>query len=327
MINNAEQHQDDICVAALYRFVALPNYADLRHPMLKRMQELKISGTLLLAPEGINGTIAAPETAIDALIQWLANTPHTGDRLANLEVKKSWAKAMPFLRAKVKLKNEIVTMGVPGIDPQRSAGTYVDPKDWNELISDPDVLTIDTRNNYEIQIGQFENAVNPNTKNFREFPAYARSQLTTPAPSKVAMYCTGGIRCEKASSYLRELGFEEVYHLKGGILKYLEEIPPEDSLWRGECFVFDERVAVDHNLEQGSYTQCHACRMPLSAADRQSKYYAPGVACPHCHNATTPEQRARFQERHNQMSLARERGEAHLGDAAADVADDRRAAK
>ena len=303
-----------ICVTALYRFVALPDHAELHEPLLQRMQAGGIRGTLLLADEGINGTIAGTETAIDALLDWLTHDPQFGERLGALDVKKSWHDAMPFLRSKVKLKKEIVTMGVTGIDPNRTVGTYVQPADWNALISDPDVVTIDTRNDYEVRIGTFRNAVNPHTESFREFPDYVRTTLDPERHRKVAMFCTGGIRCEKSTAYLKELGFEEVYHLQGGILKYLEEVPQEESLWEGECFVFDERVAVDHDLQPGGYMQCHACRAPLSVADTEHEHYVPGESCPHCHTSTSKAQRARFAERQKQMQLARDRGEQHLGD-------------
>lgn len=302
------------CIAALYRFVALQDYAELRQPLLEKMQSLDIRGTLLLAAEGINGTIAGDENAINALLRWLTAHPQFGDRLAGIDIKKSWSDRVPFLRTKVKLKKEIVTMGVAGIDPNRTTGTYVAPEDWNALISDPDVITIDTRNDYEVRIGTFRNAVNPHTDSFREFPDYVKSRLDAQKHRKVAMFCTGGIRCEKSTAFLKELGFEEVYHLQGGILKYLEEIPPEDSLWEGECFVFDERVAVDHQLRPGHYTQCHACRAPLSETDLASSYYVTGESCPYCHADTNEEQRARFRERQKQIALARQRGEQHLGD-------------
>ncbi len=302
------------CIAALYRFVTMDDHADLRAPLLQQMETLGIRGTLLLADEGINGTIAGSAAAIDSLLDWLAGHPQFGSRLAGMDVKKSWSDKIPFLRTKVKLKKEIVTMGVTGIDPNRSVGTYVKPQDWNQLISDPEVVTIDTRNDYEVRIGTFRNALNPNTESFREFPAYVEQQLDTGKHRKIAMFCTGGIRCEKSTAYLKELGFAEVYHLQGGILKYLEEIPPEESLWEGECFVFDERVAVDHALQPGHYTQCHACRAPLSEADLASRYYVAGVSCPYCHADTSTAQRERFRERQKQMALARQRGEQHLGD-------------
>jgi len=303
-------------VAALYRFVALDDFESLQAPLLSKLQALDICGTLLLAAEGINGTVAGDENNIDELIHWLEHDDCWHDRLHGIEVKKSTAEEKPFARTKVKLKQEIVTMGVAGIDPNQSVGTYVEPGDWNALISDPEVITVDTRNDYEVNIGQFKGAMNPHTETFREFPGYAQRELDPQKHKKVAMYCTGGIRCEKSTAYMKSLGFEEVYHLKGGILKYLEEVPKEESLWEGECFVFDERVAVNHDLQPGKYTQCHACRMPLDEDELQSKHYIKGESCPHCWDKTTDEQRARFREREKQVQLAGERGEEHLGDAA-----------
>ena len=304
---------ENFTVAALYRFVELTDYEDLKAPLLQKLQELGISGTLLLAREGINGTVAGNNAAIDRLLSFMTTDPLWQGRLRNLEVKKSYTDEQPFARCKVKLKREIVTMGITDIDPNKSVGTYVKPADWNELISDPDVITVDTRNNYEIQIGTFKGALNPHTNTFREFPDYAQRELDPQKHKKVAMYCTGGIRCEKSTAYMKSMGFDEVYHLQGGILKYLEEVPQEESMWEGECFVFDERVAVDHDLNPGSYTQCHACRMPLSAAELQSEQYVAGESCPHCFAQKTEEQRARFREREKQTRLARQRGEEHIG--------------
>jgi UPF0176 protein len=234
---------------------------------------------------------------------------------------------MPFSRCKVKLKNEIVTMGVSNIDPNKSVGTYVEPQDWNELISDPDVLTVDTRNEYEVKIGSFKGAINPHTKTFREFPDYAQREIDPQKHKKVAMYCTGGIRCEKSTAYMKSLGFEEVYHLQGGILKYLEEVPSADSLWQGECFVFDERVAVNHDLEPGSYSQCHGCRMPLNVQDMQDERYIQGESCPYCFDKTTADQRSRFRERQKQIQLAKQRGEQHMGNNVDAIRDERQAMK
>ena len=314
-----------IVVAALYRFVRIDSPVALREPLLERMAEHGIKGTLLLAPEGINGTIAGTRIAIDALITWLKSDA----RFRNLSYKESFCDAMPFARAKVKLKTEIVTMGVTDIDPNRVVGTYVDPQDWNALIRDPDVVVIDTRNNYEVEIGTFNHAINPETTTFREFPAFVKKQLDPTKTPKVAMFCTGGIRCEKSTAYLKERGFNEVYHLRGGILKYLEEVPEENSEWRGECFVFDERVTVDHALRRGHYDQCHACRRPITDADKAHKHYVSGISCPHCHAQTTAAQRQRFEEREKQVRLAAERHEAHIGDgdAIAAVRDQRRARK
>jgi UPF0176 protein len=317
----------ETCVAALYRFVSMPDHTELREPLQQEMTAREIRGTVLLAAEGINGTVAGKESDIDELLRWLAAHPQFGDRLAGLDIKKSWTAKMPFLRTKVKLKKEIVTLGVEGIDPNRTAGTYVAPKDWNTLISDPDVITVDTRNDYEVRIGTFRDALNPNTKTFREFPNYVDNELDPGKHKKIAMFCTGGIRCEKSTAYLKELGFEDVYHLQGGILKYLEEVPKEESLWEGECFVFDERVAVDHDLNPGHYTQCHACRSPLSNEDLASQHYLPGESCPWCHDHTSGEQRARFHERQKQIQLARDRGEGHRGDHMEDIRQQRQAEK
>jgi UPF0176 protein len=300
-------------VAALYRFVELDDYVSLKEPLLGHMQSLQINGTLLLAREGINGTVAGSPTAIDSLLHFLRTDPIWRGRLADLEVKLSSTATPPFARCKVKLKKEIVTMGVADIDPGKSVGTYVRPQEWNALISDPDVITIDTRNDYEIKVGTFKGAVNPHTETFREFPGYAQRELDPQKHKKVAMFCTGGIRCEKSTAYMKSQGFAEVYHLQGGILKYLEEVPKDESLWEGECFVFDERVAVDHDLQPGRYTQCHACRMPLDATELQDERYVPGESCPHCFASTTAEQRARYREREKQVHLAEARGEEHIG--------------
>ena len=302
-----------IVVCALYKFVTLENYQALRQPIHDVMEKNHVRGTLLLANEGINGTIAGSRHAIDTVITWLKSDP----RLAELECKESITSVMPFNRTKVKLKKEIVTMGIEGIDPKQVVGTYVNAQDWNSLIDDPEVLVIDTRNDYEFQVGTFKNAINPNTQSFREFPQYVKENLDSDKHKKVAMFCTGGIRCEKSTAFLKQQGFDEVYHLKGGILKYLEEMPIESTLWEGECFVFDERVTVNHHLEKGSYDQCNACRLPITEADKISDKYQQGVSCPHCFDKVTIEQRARFSEREKQMALAKKRGESHLGEDAA----------
>jgi UPF0176 protein len=308
-----------VVVAALYKFVPLPDFQELRGPLLDECRRHAVRGTLLLAQEGINGTISGSRDAIDAALAYLRSDP----RLADLEHKESLHEQVPFLRMKVKLKKEIVTMGVPQIDPRRRAGTYVDPADWNTLIADPDLTLIDTRNDYECAIGSFRGALDPEITNFREFPAWVAENLDPQKNRKVAMFCTGGIRCEKASSYLLEQGFEEVFHLRGGILKYLEDVPQQDSSWDGECFVFDERVAVNHQLKRGSYAQCFACRHPISEEDMRSPNYLKGVSCPHCADSKSDDQRARFAERQRQIELARERGEAHIGDPAYPVAAER----
>lgn len=305
-----------IVVCALYKFVTLDNFQDLKPPLLKFMLNREIRGTLLLAKEGINGTVAGSRDAIDALLDYLRQD----QRLAELSFKESYTDTPPFLRTRVKLKTEIVTMGVEGIDPQQVVGTYVKPAEWNKLISEPDVLLVDTRNDYEVQVGTFKNAVNPKTTSFRDFPDYVKSQLDPQKHKKVAMFCTGGIRCEKSTAYLKEQGFEEVYHLQGGILKYLEEVPQQESLWQGDCFVFDDRVTVNHQLEKGDYDQCHACRLPITEEDKHSPLYEKGVSCPHCFNQTTETQKARFAEREKQMQLARLRGEAHIGTETAETA-------
>ncbi|WP_410497763.1 rhodanese-related sulfurtransferase [Chitinibacter sp. S2-10] len=312
-----------IVVCALYKFVTLENFAELRQPLLNQMNGNGIRGTLLLALEGINGTVAGTQEGIDALLAWLDKQPG----LENIVVKFSYDDKMPFHRSKVKLKKEIVTMGVEGIDPRRVVGTYVKPKDWNALISDPDVVLVDTRNDYEVQIGTFKGAINPKTETFREFPDYVKKNLDPAKNKKVAMFCTGGIRCEKSTAYLKEQGFDEVYHLEGGILKYLEEVPEEQTMWEGECFVFDDRVAVNHKLEKGSFDQCHACRMPLTDEEKKSEQYILGACCPHCFGTHTPDQQQRFLERQKQVRLAQERGEAHIGSDAARAAELHRQAK
>ena len=297
------------CVTALYHFTRLADYEQLKAPLQNMCELLGIKGTLLLAYEGINGTIAGTDNAINQLLDFLKADP----RLAALEHKESRAENMPFYRMKTRLKREIVTMGVDGIDPNNVVGTYVEPKDWNALISDPDVVLIDTRNDYEVEIGTFKGALNPDTQTFREFPQWVednRDQLKKP---KVAMFCTGGIRCEKASSFMKLNGFDDVYHLKGGILKYLETQPQDESLWEGDCFVFDQRVAVKHGLEQSDYDQCYACRYPITDEEKTSPLYVQGVSCPRCHDKMSDAQRDRFAQRQKQIELAKTRGEVHLG--------------
>jgi UPF0176 protein len=312
-----------IVVCALYKFVELPDYQRLRQPLFDVMDNNQVRGTLLLAGEGINGTIAGSRFAVDTVVNWLKSDP----RLTEIDCKESFTDIPPFNRTKVKLKNEIVTMGIEGIDPKQVVGTYVAPKDWNSLISDPEVLLIDTRNDYEYQVGTFQNAINPNTESFREFPQYVKDHLDPAKHKKVAMFCTGGIRCEKSTAYLKEQGFEEVYHLKGGILKYLEEVPEQETLWQGECFVFDERVTVNLKLEKGGYDQCNACRMPITEADKASNTYEKGVSCPHCYDKKSPEQKLRFAQREKQMELAKQRGETHIGTDAAKALIAKREAK
>ena len=296
-------------VCALYKFVRLESFESIRQPLLDLMEKNEVRGTLLLALEGINGTIAGSQPGIDNVLGFL----RSDSRLAELSFKNSYLDNNPFQRTKVKLKKEIVTMGVEGIDPNHVVGTYVKPQDWNALISDPDVILVDTRNDYEVEIGTFKGALNPDTQTFREFPQYVKDNLDNTKHKKVAMYCTGGIRCEKSTAYLKEQGFDEVYHLEGGILKYLEEVPKEESLWEGECFVFDGRVAVNHDLKQGQYDQCFACRFPLTEQEMQSEHYVKGVSCHRCFDQVTDEQRARFAERERQIQLAEQRGENHIG--------------
>mgnify|MGYP001396206347 CR=1 FL=1 len=294
-------------VCALYKFVTLDDYESLREPLLNLMQEQGVKGTVLLAREGINGTVAGSRQGIDTLLAWLQADP----RLADIDHKESYCDEPPFYRTKVKLKREIVTLGVPGVDPNQRVGTYVEPSDWNALIDDPEVLLIDTRNAYEVAIGSFEGAVDPKTRSFREFPDYVKAHYDPAKHKKVAMFCTGGIRCEKASSFMLNEGFDEVYHLKGGILKYLEEVPEEQTRWRGDCFVFDNRVTVRHDLREGEYEQCHACRMPISAEDQRSEHYSPGISCPHCWDSLPEKTRAGARERQKQIELARARQEPH----------------
>jgi UPF0176 protein len=309
-------------IAALYKFVELPDFRELQ-PILQTLCDAQdIHGTLLLAEEGINGTVCGPRDGMAAFLDRIDAEP----RFAGLSLKFSAAPDQAFLRMKVRLKREIVTMGRPEIRPAQTTGTYVEPAEWNALIDDPDVMVIDTRNRYETAIGSFAGAVDPETDNFREFPAWAERLAAADGarPKKLAMFCTGGIRCEKASALMQDFGFDEVYHLKGGILRYLEEIPREDSRWQGECFVFDNRVAVDHDLNPGQHAMCHACRMPLAPEDLEHGDYAPGISCHHCHDAADDDKRQRLAERQRQIDLARERGTAHLGAAARRQRDGRR---
>ncbi|HEY7885709.1 MAG TPA: rhodanese-related sulfurtransferase [Cellvibrionaceae bacterium] len=300
---------NQIIVAALYKFVSLPDFEVLSEPLKDECLRLGLKGTLLLAEEGINGTVSGDRKGIDGLLAYLK----ADSRFVGLEHKESLYDEQPFYRMKVKLKKEIVSMGVEGIDPNHIVGTYVKPADWNALISDPEVLVVDTRNHYEYAIGTFARAIDPETETFREFPAYVKQHLDPAQHKKVAMFCTGGIRCEKATAFMKEQGFNEVYHLEGGILKYLEQVPAEQSLWQGECFVFDNRVAVDHELQKGSYDQCHGCRHPITEQDKQSPLYMQGVSCPRCHDKLTDLQKLRFAERQKQIGLARARNQVHLG--------------
>ena len=297
------------CVAALYHFAPLPDFKQLREPLQNMCDFLEIKGTILLAKEGINGTVSGSDKAIASLLAFLRSDP----RLTHLDHKESRANERPFYRMKVRLKNEIVTMGVDGVDPNETVGTYVDPKDWNALISDPNVVLIDTRNDYEVEIGTFEGALNPDTQTFREFPAWVEANKTALNKPKVAMFCTGGIRCEKASSYMKTMGYNDVYHLKGGILKYLETVEQSTSKWNGDCFVFDQRVAVKHGLAESDYDQCFACRYPITQAEKSHPNYLKGISCHRCYDTMTDAQRDRFAERQKQIALSKARGEDHLG--------------
>ncbi len=298
-------------VAALYQFAPFENLPALQAPLLALCTQQGIKGTILIASEGINGTIAGREEDIAAVIQHIRALPGC----AGIEVKFSHAETMPFLRMKVRIKKEIVTLGVAGIDPARDVGRYVEPDEWNALISDPNVIVIDTRNDYEVGIGSFKGAINPNTPTFRDFPRWFREfRATLPTNPKVAMFCTGGIRCEKSTAFLRAEGIEDVAHLKGGILKYLETVAEDQSLWEGECFVFDDRVSVRHGLKLGTLELCRGCRNPIDALVRASDLFIEGIQCPSCAAARTDEQRSRYAERQKQMDLAEKRGVGHLGD-------------
>lgn len=301
--------QPGFLVAALYRFHPLGAPGSLRQPLSAFCSARGIKGTLLIAPEGINGTVAGSDAAIAELVTHIESIPG----LASLEVKYGRVAEIPFHRMKVRLKKEIVTMGVPGIDPLASVGTYVPPSEWNALISDPDTVVVDTRNAYEVALGTFRGAVDPRTASFAAFPAWAEAHREELKGRKVAMFCTGGIRCEKATAFMRSIGIGDVYHLKGGILKYLESVPAEESLWQGECFVFDERVSVKHGLAEGEAVLCRACRAPLTRADTRSPHYVEGVSCPHCHEKRSEEDRRRYAERHRQVKLAARRGARHVG--------------
>ena len=301
-----------ITICALYKFTRLDDFEKIQKPLKKFMELLDVRGTLLLAREGINGTIAGEKTNIEKVLVYL----QSDKRLADIAYKYSYSVNPPFKRLKVKLKKEIVTLGISDIDPTHSSGTYVKPSDWNELINDPEVVLIDTRNNYEYEIGSFKGAINPNTETFREFPSYTKNNLEKYRNKKIAMFCTGGIRCEKSTAYLKSEGFENVYHLQGGILKYLEEVQEKDSLWEGECFVFDDRVAVKHKLELGKYDQCHACRFPITEEDKKHPYYEKGASCARCYGTKNSSQVNRYREREKQVQLSKARGESHIGDEA-----------
>ena len=297
-------------IAAFYHFTQIADPPALIDRLRQAGGAAGVSGTVLVAPEGINGTLAGKPEALRGFLAGVRADP----RFTALSWKESWAETPPFLRLKVRLKREIVSMGAPGVVTPEAVGEYVPPAEWNALISDPDVAVIDVRNDYEIALGQFDGAIDPNTESFRDFPAWAAANATMLRGKKaIAAYCTGGIRCEKATVLLRELGLPEVKHLEGGILGYLEHVPPEHSLWRGECFVFDDRVSVDHDLRPGAHELCHGCRRAISEADKQDPRYSPGVSCPNCAADLTPEKEARRAERARQSRLAAERGERHLG--------------
>jgi UPF0176 protein len=299
--------------AAFYKFVDLPDFAQRKTPLLALCEQHHVKGLILLAREGINSTIAGAPADVHAVLAYLRSDP----LLADLQHKESFTNKAPFYRMKVRLKKEIVTMGMPGISPTRMAGTYVKPTDWNALIADPDVVLVDTRNDYEVDIGTFQGAINPHIKTFSELPAWVdqSSELRTSGGKKpkVAMFCTGGIRCEKSTALMRAKGFEEVYHLEGGILKYLETVPPEQSQWQGECFVFDERVSVGHGLAVGQHMLCRACRQPLEEGATQSPLYEAGVSCPRCHATTSEAQKCSARERQRQWELAKARAQTHIG--------------
>ncbi len=301
----------DLLVAALYHFTKLTNLDEKQVALEQICKSNSILGTLLLADEGINGTIAGNKDGIKNVVNYISEW----SEISELELKYSFSSHQNFNRLKVRIKDEIVTMGKGDINVKEHSGTYVDPKDWNELIARDDVILIDARNEYEVAMGQFEGAIDPKTDTFRQFPSWADQLNQQPdSPKKVAMYCTGGIRCEKASSYMKTLGFDEVFHLKGGILKYLEVVPEEESLWEGECFVFDDRVSLVHGLEEGEYSLCYGCQDPVSPKDRESEFYEAGVSCPSCHNTLSEQKKINLREREKQFRLAQERGQYHLGD-------------
>lgn len=294
---------------AFYKFVDLPDFTELKAPLLAVCEGNHVQGTILLAREGINGAIAGLPHNIHAVLDFL----HEESRFTDLVPKESWSEKQPFYRMKVRLKKEIIKMGVSEIDPTQTVGKYVKPEDWNQLLADPDVVVIDVRNDYEVAIGTFKGAINPNTKSFSELPEWLQEQANLQKKPKVAMFCTGGIRCEKSTALLRYEGFEEVFHLQGGILSYLEQVPEEESQWQGDCFVFDERVAVGHGLKPGRYQLCRACRAPISSEEMTSEHYVPGQSCPHCYGTKTEAQKQRFAERQRQIELAKQRNQAHIG--------------
>ena len=298
-------------VAALYHFTRIKDPVAKRYPLLSLCRSQGVRGTVLLATEGINGTIAGTPEGIASVIDHLEGWPEVD----NLEVKYSFSNENSFKRLKVKIKNEIVTIRKPEINTPLDVGKYVQPAEWNDLITREDVLLVDTRNNFEFKIGRFSNAIEPGTDSFHEFPDWADKLASRPdKPSAVAMYCTGGIRCEKATAYMKQVGFDEVYHLKGGILKYLEDVPEDESLWEGECFVFDGRVSLKHGLKEGNYELCYGCQFPISPSERSSPLFEQGVSCPRCHDSLPDADRARYRERQRQVVMASSRDEQHIGD-------------
>lgn len=295
--------------AALYKFVELPDFADLKTPLLDCCNKNNVKGTILLAAEGINGTIAGSSEGVHAVLEFL----RSDSRFADLVHKESFSEKAPFYRLKIRLKREIVTMGIPDINPSLMAGKYVKPDEWNQLLDDPDVVVVDVRNDYEVSLGTFAGAINPKTKSFSELPEWVQQETALRDKPKVAMFCTGGIRCEKSTAFLRSQGFQEVYHLEGGILKYLETVPEAESRWEGECFVFDERVSVSHGLKPGNYELCRGCRQPISEEDKASEFFVLGVSCPHCHDSKTEAKKQALFERQHQIELAKRRNQAHIG--------------
>ena len=313
-LNEKKLNTTDVKVVdAFYKFFEVPNILELQNSLKLILSKTEIKGTILIAKEGINGTIAGKKDEMTLALKkiWDLNF------LMDLEPKYSFAYKNPFFRMKIRQKKEIVTIGLPEISPNKSVGKYIKPENWNDLLSDKDLLLIDTRNSYEVSIGSFENSLNPKINSFREFPDWVTKNLINKDPEiknkKVAMFCTGGIRCEKSTSYLKSIGFDKVYHLEGGILKYLEKIPKNESKWKGSCFVFDYRVSVDHNLELGHYEMCFACRMPISSTDKMNKYYVKGESCHHCFESSNEKQKKRFKERQKQIEISRKKDQCHIG--------------
>jgi UPF0176 protein len=313
-LNEKKLNTTDVkVVVAFYKFFEVPNTLELQNSLRLILSKTEIKGTILIAKEGINGTIAGKKDEVTLALEKIWDL----DFLIDLEPKYSFAYKNPFFRMKIRQKKEIVTIGLPEISPNKSVGKYIKPENWNDLLSDKDLLLIDTRNSYEVSIGSFENSLNPKINSFREFPDWVTKNLINKDPEiknkKVAMFCTGGIRCEKSTSYLKSIGFDKVYHLEGGILKYLEKIPKNESKWKGSCFVFDYRVSVDHNLELGHYEMCFACRMPISSTDKMNKYYVKGESCHHCFESSNEKQKKRFKERQKQIEISRKKDQCHIG--------------